>query len=81
MSYVSIIYMHVYCFSVYILVAQRINKAWNFSNVLPVHQKVFYIPYMKIISILLWLLLNLQSGYIKVGSYLLIFCHLISDVK
>ena len=53
MSYVSIIYMHVYCFSVYILVAQRINKAWNFSNVLPVHQKVFYIPYTKIISILL----------------------------
>ena len=30
MSYVSIIYMHVYCFSVYIVVAQRINKAWTF---------------------------------------------------
>ena len=27
------------------------------------------------------LLINPQSGYIKIGAYLLILCHVISDVK
>ena len=64
----------------YCLESLAVKLAINFSN----DDSVFiYCPFYTDVIYMLNLhgLLNPKSGYIKIDAYLLILCHVISDVK